>query len=201
MHLLQVLTLSNILQTLIRLVIVLSGSPTIDCLKLTYSNHSNFLFNPLSDLEITEKGYNKLFERLVRFLQYIAIEKSETFAKSFSFFRFWNSNQSVINIFEYIEHKYLFAKFVFMNILWHSFVSVLGCAKKSNIQIHIFKYSYNFQHKYLFGHSFVSNFLYKYIWTFVRVSFYANIFRNLFVSKFLQMSHSDSNVTLWFKLP
>ena len=75
MHLLQVLTLSNILQTLIRLVIVLSGSPTID--------HSNFLFNPLSDLEITEKGYNKLFERLVRLLQYIAIEKSETFANSF----------------------------------------------------------------------------------------------------------------------
>ena len=76
MHLFQVLTLSNILQTLIRLVIVLSGSPTIHCLKLTYSNHSNFLFNPLSDLEITEKGYNKLFERLVRFLQYIAIEKT-----------------------------------------------------------------------------------------------------------------------------
>ena len=86
MHLLQVLTLSNILQTLIRLVIVLLGSPTIDCLKLTYSDHSNFLFNPLSDLEITEKGYNKLFERLVRVLQYIAIEKSETFANSFSGF-------------------------------------------------------------------------------------------------------------------
>ena len=156
MHLLQVLTLSNILQTLIRLVIVLSGSPTIDCLKLTYSDHSNFLFNPLSDLEITEKGYNKLFERLVRVLQYIAIEKSETFANSFfGFFRFWNLNQSVIDIFEYIERKYLFAKFVCMNILWHLFVSVLGCAKKSNIQIHIFKYSYNFQHKYLFGNSFV----------------------------------------------
>ena len=78
MHLFQVLTLSNILQTLIRLVIVLSGSPTID--------HSNFLFNPLSDLEITEKGYNKLFERLVRVLQYIAIEKSETFEKVFRIF-------------------------------------------------------------------------------------------------------------------
>ena len=28
----------------------------------------SLLFNPLSDLEVTEKGYNKLFERLVRVL-------------------------------------------------------------------------------------------------------------------------------------
>ena len=156
MHLLQVLTLSNILQTLIRLVIVLSGSPTIDCLKLTYSDHSNFLFNPLSDLEITEKGYNKLFERLVRVLQYIAIEKSETFEKVFRIFSVLEFKPECDKYIRIYWAQIFICKFVFMNILWHSFVSVLGCAKKSNIQIHIFKYSYNFQHKYLFKNSLVS---------------------------------------------
>ena len=55
----------------------------------------------------------------------------------------------------------------------------------------IFKYSYNFQYKYLLGHLFVWKFLYKNIWIFVRVHFFdADIFGYLFVSIFLQMSHS-----------
>ena len=78
------LTLSNILQTLIRLVVVLSGFS--DCLFLQFSLylgedicqscHNFFLINPLSDLEITEKGYNKLFERLVSVLLHIVLQSS-----------------------------------------------------------------------------------------------------------------------------
>ena len=66
--------------------------------------------------------------------------------------------------------------------------------------MNIFKYSCNFQYKYLFGHSFVSN---KLIWIYSDIHscnfFDTNIFGHSFVSKFSRMSHSVLNLlqSLW----
>ena len=82
---------------------------------------------------ISTEVYATECEEYIRIFEYICHD-----IRSYQFFRY-----------EYIR-SFVRVKFDCTNIFGYSFVSVLECKN-----VGIFKYSYNFQYEYLFGHLFV----------------------------------------------